>query len=95
MRALTAASAVPAAEIIARDSNTVHLPHLAPVERLRAPDLGDQACGIPSAESGVAQVFNCFAVALDLDRAFLVTVAEEALDKDNGPQLRVSRIQGR
>src|ERR1019366_8058386 len=58
------------------------------LDLVRAPDLGDQACGVPRAQSGVAQVFNCLAVSLDLDRALLVTVAEEALDKDNRPLLQ-------
>ena len=56
---------------------------------VRAPDLGDQASGVPWTQCAVPQIFNCLAVPVDLGRAFLIAIGEEALHKDDRPLLQV------
>src|SRR5712691_2583704 len=47
---------------------------------VRAPDLVDQAGGVPGTQRSIPQVLNRLAVPCDLGRAFLVPVTEETLD---------------
>jgi hypothetical protein len=85
MSALTAASAVPALETIAKASSTVPTPiHLALVMRLRASDLCDQVCEAPRAQGGISEVLECLAVSLDPHHVLLVPIAEPSLNEDQG-----------